>query len=140
MIVLDTNVISELMRPAPEEAVVQWLDQQPAEEVAVTSITVAEILFGIERLPEGKRRTRFAEAAAELFGTDFTGRILPFDAQSARYYAMEVAAAERQGKAVSMADAQIAGICMSNDAALATRNIRDFEAFPLALVNPWTGC
>ena len=140
MIILDTNVLSELMRPAPEEAVVQWLDRQPAGEVAVTSITVAEILFGIERLPEGRRRTRFSESAADLFETDFAGRILPFDAKSASYYAMEVAANERQGKTVSMADAQIAGICMSNDAALATRNIRDFEAFPLTRINPWEGC
>ncbi|PAU77869.1 VapC toxin family PIN domain ribonuclease [Halovibrio salipaludis] len=137
MIVLDTNVISELMRPAPDERVVQWLDLQSPENVAVTAITVAEILFGIERLPEGKRRTTFAEAAASLFETEFSGRILPFDSHSAGFYAMEVATAESQGKTVSMADAQIAGVCMSNDAALATRNIRDFEAFPLNLINPW---
>jgi hypothetical protein len=137
MIILDTNVLSELMRSSPEEAVVQWLDAQPSQAIALTSITVAEILFGIERLPKGKRRSAFAQAAANLFDHEFRGRTLPFDAEAAQHYATEVAAAERRGRNVSMADAQIAAICARNKATLATRNTRDFEHFPIPLINPW---
>lgn len=137
MIVLDTNVLSELMRPSPNENVVRWLDNQVSSDVALTSITVAEILYGIERLPEGKRRSSFAEAAADLLENEFAGLILPFCAQSAACYATEAASAEQKGLSVSMADTQIAAICITHNATLATRNIRDFENFPLALINPW---
>lgn len=137
MIVLDTNVLSELMRPSPNENVVRWLDNQVSSDVALTSITVAEILYGIERLPEGKRRSSFAEAAADLLENEFAGLILPFCAQSAACYATEAASAEQKGLSVSMADTQIAVICITHNATLATRNIRDFENFPLALINPW---
>jgi len=113
------------------------LDAQPSQAIALTSITVAEILFGIERLPKGKRRSAFAQAAANLFDHEFRGRTLPFDAEAAQHYATEVAAAERRGRNVSMADAQIAAICARNKATLATRNTRDFEHFPIPLINPW---
>ena len=133
MIVLDTNVLSDLMRPSPSGTVVRWLDNQLSSNVALTTITVAEVLYGIERLPAGKRRSSFAEAAADLFENEFAGRILPFCIQSAACYA----SAEQQGRSVSMADTQIAAICITHNATLATRNIRDFENFPVALINPW---
>ena len=98
---------------------------------------MAEILFGIERLPKGKRRSALAQAAANLFDHEFRGRTLPFDAESALHYATDVAAAERRGRKVSMADAQIAAICARNHATLATRNTRDVEHFSVLLINPW---
>lgn len=137
MIVLDTNVLSELMRPAPNPAVVAWLDQQPAGDVATTSITVAEILYGIERLPAGRRQRNLAMLAAELFDQEFHGRLLPFDALAASHYSQRIAQAERNGTPVSMADGQIAAICHAHGATLATRNTKDFEPLGIPLINPW---
>lgn len=138
MIVLDTNVLSELMRPAPAPRVVDWLDAQDAREVATTAITVAEILYGIERLPDGRRKQRLAELAAVVFETHFKPeRILAFDARTAIHYAGQVATGERAGRTVPMADAQIAAICIEHQAVLATRNVRDFESLDVALANPW---
>ncbi|PVY75472.1 hypothetical protein C8D92_107195 [Tamilnaduibacter salinus] len=137
MILLDTNVLSELMRPSPAARVVDWLDQQHARDIAVTAITVAEILHGIERLPDGKRKRRFATLAAGMFDEDFERRIFSFDADAAAIYASIVADAERNGCPVSMADAQIAAIAHQHEAMLATRNTGDFEPLGLALINPW---
>jgi len=137
MIVLDTNVLSELMRPVPDIRVVDWLDRQNASTVAICSITVAEILYGIERLPEGRRKRDFSAMAAAMFEEDFAGRIHPFDSEAAACYAEQVAVSESAGKPVHMADAQIAAICIRHDAILATRNIKDFETLSVELVNPW---
>lgn len=137
MIVLDTNVLSELMRIAPEPRVVAWLDAQEPSSVAITAITVAEILYGIQRLPEGWRRRVLASAAAAMFEEDFAGRILAFDAEAAVCYAKCVAASEQTGRAVQMADAQIGAICLLHQAVLATRNTRDFESLGVSLVDPW---
>lgn len=137
MIVLDTNVLSELMRPVPEPRVVDWLDAQETTSVAITAITVAEILYGIERLADGRRKRSLAAAAAAMFEEDFAGRILAFDGEAAIHYAERVAAGEQAGRAVHMADAQIAAICLRHQAALATRNVRDFESLGVKLVNPW---
>lgn len=135
--VLDTNVLSELMRPAPELGVVDWLDAQEATAVAITSITVAEILYGIQRLPDGRRKRSLAATATEMFDKDFAGRILPFDGEAAIHYAERVVASEQSGRMVQMADAQIAAICLCHGAILATRNVKDFASLGLPLVDPW---
>ncbi|MEQ7869854.1 type II toxin-antitoxin system VapC family toxin [Chromohalobacter salexigens] len=137
MTVLDTNVLSELMRPTPDACVVDWLDSQDASEVTITAITVAEILYGIERLPSGKRQRRFAAMAAAMFEEDFAGRILPFDEVAAVHYAESVAISERAGRVVHTADTQIAAICRQHHATLATRNVKDFEALGIDILNPW---
>lgn len=137
MIVLDTNVLSELMRPAPNPVVVAWLDRQNPGDVATTAITVAEMLFGIERLPAGRRRDTLAVLAADMFDQEFSSRLLPFDALAASHYARQMAALERRGAPVAMADGQIAAICQAHGATLATRNTKDFEGMDVVLLNPW---
>jgi predicted nucleic acid-binding protein len=137
MIVLDTNVLSEFMRVEPETRVLAWVDAQPSMDLAVSAVTVAEILHGIARLPSGKRKQKLEVHAMAMFEEDFAGRILPFDAHAAVEYATLVAGAEANGRAVSMADAQIAAICRSHGAAIATRNIRDFGFPGIDVINPW---
>ncbi|MGQ7242091.1 type II toxin-antitoxin system VapC family toxin [Salinicola sp. V024] len=137
MIVLDTNVLSELMRPEPEARVIDWLDRQDAISVTISAITIAEILYGIERLPDGRRKRGFAAKAAAMFEEDFSGRILSFDSGAAIHYAEQVAASESVGRQVHMADAQIAAICIQHGAVLATRNVKDFETLSVETINPW---
>ncbi|GEN26155.1 type II toxin-antitoxin system VapC family toxin [Halomonas cupida] len=137
MIVLDTNVVSELMKAEPEASVVKWLDAQDAWSVMVSAITVAEVFYGIERLPDGKRKSDLSAVAVAMFGEDFAGRILPFDGEAAICYAELVATRERSGRGVSVADAQIAAICRQYASGLATRNIKDFECLGIELINPW---
>jgi hypothetical protein len=137
VIVLDTNVLSELMRPEPNPIVITWLNNQSATELTITAVTVAEILYGIERLPDGNRKRTLADATATVLEEDFSGRILPFDAEAAVYYARHVADSEKNGQTVHQADAQIAAICLQRNAVLATRNVRDFEPLHVKLVNPW---
>lgn len=137
MIILDTNILSELMRHAPNMRVVNWLNAEEPLGVTITAITVAEILYGIERLPDGKRKQRFAQLAAEMFEEDFTERILPFDEVAAAYYATLVADSERSGRIVHSADAQIAAICQQHKAQLATRNVKDFEHLGIPIIDPW---
>ena len=137
MIVLDTNVLSELMRVEPETRVLAWVDAQPAMELAVSAVTVAEILHGIARLPPGKRKQKLEAHAMAMFEEDFAGRILPFDAHAAVEYATLVAGAEANGRSVSMADAQIAATCRSHGAAIATRNVRDFGFSGVEVIDPW---
>nr|WP_299240685.1 type II toxin-antitoxin system VapC family toxin [uncultured Halomonas sp.] len=137
MIVLDTNILSELMRPKPESRVVNWLDVQDPISVAISAITVAEVLYGIERLPDGRRKRGFTAMAAAMFEEDFAGLILPFDGEAAVYYAEQVAASEKAGRGVHMADAQIAAICLQHQATLATRNVKDFENLGVNIINPW---
>jgi len=137
VIILDTNILSELMRPSPNMRVVNWLNAEEPLGVTITAITVAEILYGIERLPDGKRKQRFAQLAAEMFEEDFTERILPFDEVAAAYYATLVADSERSGRIVHSADAQIAAICQQHKAQLATRNVKDFEHLGISIIDPW---
>lgn len=137
MIVLDTNVLAELMRPRAEPRVVDWLDAQDTFAVTLTAITVAEILHGIERMPDGRRKRAFAATAAAMFDEDFAGRILPFDDAAAVHYAERVAACEKAERPVHMADAQIAAICLHHQAKLATRNVKDFEALGIEIIDPW---
>jgi predicted nucleic acid-binding protein len=137
MIMLDTNVLSEFMRSEPDTKVLAWVDVQPTMDLAITAVTVAEILHGIARLPSGKRRQKFEAHAIAMFEEDFAGRILPFDAHAAVEYATLVANCEARGRAASMADAQIAAICRAHGASIATRNVRDFEFSGVEVINPW---
>ncbi|HIQ42026.1 MAG TPA: type II toxin-antitoxin system VapC family toxin [Pseudomonas oleovorans] len=138
MILLDTNVLSELMRAKPAPQVLEWVDAQPAGDLVITSITVAEILYGIARMPDGKRKQGLLDVASAMFVEDFAGNILPFDADAAVYYAEIAAETEAKGRVVDMADAQIAAIGRLHDAVIATRNIRHFETLGVALVDPWS--
>lgn len=139
MILLDTNVVSELMRPAPEPKVVQWVDSLPAIEVWISAITVAEIRLGICLLPDGKRRDMLFELAEQMIAEDFSSQCLPFDCTAAGVYGQIVAERRDQGRPVSVEDAQIAAIARTGILTLATRNVRDFSGIQgLQLVNPWT--
>lgn len=137
MIVLDTNVLSELMRRRPAARVVQWVDEQDASALAVTAVTVAELLYGVARLADGARKTKLTKAVDGLVGEDFSDRVLPFDTAAAEHYADLVSERERQGRPVSVADGQIAAICRSHGAALAIRNVGDFDATGIAVLDPW---
>lgn len=137
MIVLDTNVISELTRQAPAPGVMSWLDSLMAAEVATTAITAAELLYGVARMPDGHRKAELAAAIHGLLSDDFQGRVLSFDEPAAQRYADIVAGRERLGRPIRMADAQIAAICRTTDATLATRNTDDFEETGVELLNPW---
>lgn len=128
MIVLDTDVVFELVRPRPDPAVVNWVDGHPAGEVHLTSITAAELQYGVARLPGGPRKSELAEVVGAMLHEDFAGRIVVFDHHAARIYADIVAWRERDGRPMGMADAQIAAICASRGATLATRNVKDFPA------------
>jgi hypothetical protein len=138
MIVLDTNVISELMRTIPAAAVVRWVNGRPATSLYLTSITQAEILHGIQLLPRGKRRDAIATAAAAVFEHDFAGRVLPFGSDAAVAYAGIAAERRRAGRPISGFDAQIAAIALAHDADLATRNVDDFDGCGVNVIDPWT--
>ncbi len=137
MIVVDTNVLSELMRASPAEPVVRWMAAQPARAVYTTTITQAEILYGILSLPSGKKRDAIRAAAEAMFATEFDGRILSFDTAAASAYARIAADRRRAGKPISHFDAQIAAIVLSERAELATRNVADFEGCGIRVTNPW---
>ena len=137
MTVLDTNVVSEVMRLEANPTVLEWLNAQSPDPLVVTAVTAAEILHGIERLPSGKRKSDLRDAANATFKKDFAQRILAFDEEAAEHYARLVATRERIGRPISIADALIAAICLSYGARLATRNIDDFQGIGLELVNPW---
>jgi len=137
VIVLDTNVISELTRQAPAAGVISWLDSLTAAEVATTAITAAELLYGVARMPAGRRKTELATAVNGLLSDDFEGRVLPFDEPAAQRYADIVTRRERLGRPIGTADAQIAAICRTIEATLATRNTNDFEEAGIELINPW---
>lgn len=137
MIVLDTNVVSEVIRPVPEARVLRWLDAQAPEALSITAVTVGEIVHGVARLPEGRRRDRLAALVEEHVTTTFAGRVLPYDADAARVGGTLLALRERAGRPMSLADAQIAAICRVHGATLATRNVRDFAATGVDVVDPW---
>lgn len=137
MIVLDTNVLSELMRPRPDDVVARWTARQPAVSLYVTTITQAEILHGIHLLPKGKRRTALESAAAAMFTEDLGGRILPFGSEATLPYAEIASARRRAGRPISHFDAQIAAIARAHGAAVATRNIDDFAGCGVDLIDPW---
>lgn len=138
MILLDTNVVSELMRPAPEPRVVEWLDTHPADEVWISAVTAGEIRLGIALLPDGQRKARLAGLAESMLEEDFAERCLPYDLAAAAEYADIVAGRSRLGRPIAVEDAQIAAIARSSGLTLATRNTRDFsDIHGLDVVNPW---
>ena len=137
MILLDTNVVSELMKLAPEPAVMVWINTLPGSTVFISAVTQAEILYGVALVPEGKRREGLAQAARIAFETYFRGRILPFDSEAAEAFAALAAGRRQVGRPISQADAQIAAIARSRGADLATRNVADFEGCGVEIVNPW---
>lgn len=137
MIVLDTNILSELMKAAPSQRVTSWVAAQPGTSLYTTSITQAEILHGVMLLPPGRRRNAIAAAAAAMFVEDFGGRILPFGSDAAHPYARIAATRRRAGRPISHFDAQIAAIAYATGAAIATRNVTDFERCDVRVVNPW---
>lgn len=136
MIVLDTNVVSELMRPEPAPAVLTWMQRSSGHGLYTTAVTIAEIRYGIARLPEGRRRQALHQAADEIFAA-FPRQVLPFDLACAGVYAAIVASREKQGNPISGFDAQIAAICRSQAASLATRNTKDFVDAGTSLLDPW---
>ena len=137
MIVLDTNVLSELIRPEPDERVTSWLDSLDPLEVATTAVTAAELLYGVGRLPNGRRKKRLAEEVRGLIEEDLDGRVEAFDAAAAEHYAAIVTERETRGRPISMADGQIAAICRRLGATLATRNTSDFQDTGIDLLDPW---
>lgn len=137
MIVLDTNIVSELMRSQPDESVLRWIGTYRATNLFITALTQAEILYGLELLPEGKRRTDLKQAAQSMFDLDFARRILPFDSDSAQQFAIIAATRRAIGRPISQIDAQIAAIALSQNATLATRNVSDFKQCGIEIVNPW---
>ena len=139
MILIDTNVLSELMRSEPDAAVLGWLDSFQKSDLGVSAVSVAEILYSIAALSKGRRKKRLLEAASEMFDEDFAGRIFAFDGPAAIEYADIVIGREKIGRPISMPDAQIASICRVTGSALATRNIKDFENTGIELINPWDG-
>jgi predicted nucleic acid-binding protein len=139
VIILDTNVISELTRQIPEPGVISWLDALPAEETAITAITAAELLYGVGRLPASRRKTELSGAVHALISADFRDRVKPFDVRAADHYAAVVTKREHAGRPIGISDAQIAAICRVLDATLATRNIADFTDTGIDLINPWKG-
>jgi toxin FitB len=137
MIILDTNVLSEVFRPKPDDRVTHWMRAQPAITLFTTSICEAEIFYGIAVLPASKRRTSLQAMAHGLFGEDLAGRVLPFDGAAARAFA-EIAAARRQtGRPIGEFDAQIAAIGRAHGATLATRNLNDFGDCGIEVFSPW---
>ena len=136
MIVLDTNVVSELMKESPNETVWQWLQGNPNEELCATAITAAEIHDGIEQMPAGRRRRQVREAADVAFAV-VEDDLLSFTAEAAMAYSVVVRDRRRAGLPIGVLDAQIAAICLVEQAALATRNTQDFARTGVELINPW---
>jgi predicted nucleic acid-binding protein len=137
MIVLDTNVLSELVRVKPDARVLAWLDDKPVAEIATTAVTTAELLYGVARLPAGRRKVELEQAVRAVLDEDLRDRVEPFDRKAAAEYALVVTGRERLGRPISVADAQIAAICRARSAALATRNTKDFEDTGIELIDPW---
>jgi len=137
MIILDTSVLCELMRPRPSSQVAAWVSKQPADELFTTAITVAEILYGIETLTKAKRREGLLAAAEAMFVEDLDGRILAFDSDAARVFSRIAARRRGLGKPISHPDAQIAAIAQLRSARLATRNVADFADCDIHVIDPW---
>jgi predicted nucleic acid-binding protein len=137
VIILDTNVLSALMRKDPDDSVVGWLDRQPAESIWITTITLFESRFGLALLPAGRRRRLLEAAFDRLLVEDLENRVLDFDSAAANQAAALAAERQAAGRPVDMRDTQIAGIAAARRATIATRNVRHFEGLRVAVVDPW---
>lgn len=137
MIILDTNVLSELMRRAPDSAVLAWLDRQPPLSIWITSITLFECQFGLALMPIGRRRQALETSFAALLAEDLDKRVLAFDTEAAAQAAALAAQRQLAGRPVDIRDTQIAGIAQSRRATVATRNLKHFEGLSVPVVNPW---
>ena len=135
--VLDTNVLSELMKPSPNERVLRWFDAHANAEFATTAINEAELLAGIALLPDGKKKRRLADATEATLRNELGGRVYPFDSDAARELAVVVRARSRKGKPVDFQDACIAAICNARGAAIVTRDRSGFEATGIVVIDPW---
>lgn len=137
MIILDTNVISAFMREPPDAAVLHWLDRQPRASVWTTAITILETRFGLEMMPDGRRRAALSQALERLVDEKLERRIAPFDAAAAQETATLMGGRRRRGEPRELRDSMIAGIALARRATLATRNLRHFDDAGLEVVNPW---
>jgi toxin FitB len=137
VIILDTNVVSEPLKPAPDAAVLAWLDAQAPATLCLTSITLAELLAGVAALPAGRRRTKLTQALTEQVLPLFEGRVLAFDALAAHAFGHVQAGAQADGNPIGFADAAIAAIATAHGYALATRNVRDFKGAGVPIIDPW---
>jgi toxin FitB len=137
MIILDTNVVSELMRPEPTPEVAVWVRSRDRRELRMTSITLAEIRYGIARLPAGRRKQVLLDTADDIFAT-FADQVLPVDAAAGEQYAIIASTRERAGKPIAGFDALIAAVCRSRGAVLATRNLPGFDGTGIEVIDPWT--
>ena len=137
MLVIDTNVASELMRPAPTPSVAAWIAERDASAMYLTAVSEAELRFGVAILPEGRRRTALEAAMRRWLKIGFADRILPFDSAAARAYAAIAADRRSSGRPIGDADCQIAAISRSRGASLVTRNVRDFEGTGVDVLDPW---
>ena len=137
MIILDTNVVSEPLKPAPSQVVLDWLDRQAPETLYLTAVSLAELLAGIEALPSGRRRLELEQAVTRQIMPLFEGRVLSFDTKAAEAFGKVRAGAQAVGNTIGFADGAIAAIATSQGFALATRNVRDFRGAGVGLINPW---
>lgn len=137
MILLDTNVVSEPLRPAPDARVIEWIDAQPVETIFLSAITVAELRAGVALLPAGKRRSGLQQSLEKRVLPLFAGRVLPFDLACTQAYAVLMAKARAAGLAIATVDGFIAAIAAANGLAVATRHAGPFEAVGAAVINPW---
>lgn len=138
MLIVDTNVISELMRRAPDQRVVRWFDTQPLERLALTAISVAEILYGLDLMPDGHRKADLCGRFARMLQRAFPGHILAFDDTAAAAYARIRGERHRSGRPMSINDAMIAAVARSNGAGIVTRNIADFKNCGVRVLDPWS--
>lgn len=137
MIVLDTNVLSEMLRPRPSAAVLDWMARQTASRLFATTISEAEMRYGVELLPTGQRRAALDAVVRDIFAIEFARRILPFDRAAAATFAVISADRRRTGRPIAVMDAQLAAIARSRGATVATRNVDDFVGCGVELINPW---
>jgi predicted nucleic acid-binding protein len=139
MMILDTNILSEIMRPTPDDRVIGWLNAQSRSALFTTTLTRGELLYGVCLLPDGQRKTALLKAVLAIFATDLAGQVLGFDSDAADAYAEIASTRKAMGKPISQFDAMIAAIARSRGASLVTRNIRDFVDIGIHIIDPWNG-
>lgn len=137
MIILDTNVLSECLRPSPNQDVLAWLSVQPRARLFTTTVVESEIRYGVRLLPDGARKSALTQAVCAIFDEDFSGRVLGFDRDAAMAYAEIASVRKLAGRPITQFDAMIAAVALATGSVLATRNIKDFEGCGIDLINPW---